>query len=152
MRRLIELHDEYYRWHESSVNIHRRLWHPLYWSGLLIGAATAAVAAFASDAPFSSFGVVRVSLILLPILGAFVSTVTVQSQLSRRFQLRENGRRRVQDLWNEGRVRYAAVKTDAEWTAIHDDLARRLDGIEQEQGASFFAFVHPAAQPRQLGG
>jgi hypothetical protein len=145
---LIEIDKVYYSWYENSVKRLRLLWHPLYWSGLLIGASTAAVAALATEQSFKSFGLIRMLLVLLPILGAFLSTIVVQSQLSQRFQLRENGRRKVQHLLNEGRQRFAEARSVEEYSNIHADLAGRLDQIEEEQGSSFFAFIHSAAHDK----
>ena len=141
---LIELDEEYLDWYEKSVKWLRRIWQPLYWSGLLIGACTAVVAALATEESLTSFGVIRSLLVVLPILGTFLSTIALQSQLSQRFQLREDGRRKVQHLLNSGRKRFAAALKPEDYSAIHDDLIEQLDLVEGEQGSGFFAFVHPA--------
>jgi hypothetical protein len=141
---LVELEQSYYAWYENSVKWLRRIWHPLYWSGILIGASTAVIAALATEESFKSFGVIRLLLVILPIVGAFLSTVVVQSQLSERFQPRENGRRRVQHLLNTGRQRFAAAQKPEDYSAIHADLVKQLDAVEDEQGSGFFSCVHPA--------
>src|SRR5215813_3140507 len=130
---LAELDKDYVDWYERSVKWLRRLWHPLYWSGLLIGSCTAVVAALATEESFQSFGAIRSLLVILPILGTFLSTIAVQSQLSQRFQLRENGRREVQNLLNDGRQRFAAAQKSEDYSAVHNDLIKRLDTIEEQQ-------------------
>jgi hypothetical protein len=142
---LLELHDLYYDWYERSVNRHYAIWLPLHLAALLIGAATTVVAALASDEALAGHGIGRVLLVILPLLGTALSTAVVQSRLHQRYQLRENGRRQVQVLWNEGRRRFAAATAPEEFSAIHEELEKRLDQIEGEQGASFFSLVATAA-------
>jgi hypothetical protein len=81
-------------------------------------------------------------LILLPALGSAATTVAVQSKLYERYQLREKGRLAVQSLYNEGRVKFAAASNDTQsYSAIHAELAKRLEQIENEQGTSFFSLA-----------
>ena len=138
---LIELHDLYYLWYAKSVTWHYAIWLPLHLAALLIGAATAVVAALATEESLKGLGIGRVLLVILPLVGTALSTAVVQSRLHHRYELRENGRRLVQSLWNEGRRRYAAATSPQEYSAIHEDLEKRLDRIEAEQGASFFSLV-----------
>lgn len=138
---LLELRQVYYPWYDRSVGRHYWLWLPIHLIGLFSGFATSIIAALATEESFKSFGLVRLLLVLLPALGAALSTVVVQSRLHERYQLRENGRIAIQNQWNEGRRKYAAARTAEEYSTIHAELVQRVNQIEAEQSASFFSLA-----------
>ena len=78
-------------------------------------------------------------MIIVPTVGSLASTVLIQSRLNVRWKLREEGRIAFQSLVSEGRRRFAAARSDAEWTDIHKELARRTEEIEKSQSVGFFA-------------
>ena len=147
---LVSLHDRYYVWYSRSTKLHYEIWLPLHLASLLIGAATALVAALAPEESLKTFGTARILLIVLPVAATALSTITAQSRLHQRYQLREDGRRKVQNLLNEGRRRFAGAKEDAEYGAIHKDLEVAIDEIEKEQSASFF-LLSKSEPPRTTG-
>jgi len=149
---LIDLHDIWYVWYEKSVTRHYWLWLPITVFALLSGFATSIIAALATEESLKGFAFVRILLVVLPALGAALSTVAVQSRLHDRYNLREDGRRAVQALWNEGRRRFAAATTAQEYTTIHADLEARLDRIEKDQAIGFFSLAAPPSQKPQATG
>jgi hypothetical protein len=138
---LIDIHDIYYVWYEKSVNRHNRLWLPITWFGLFSGFATSIIAALATEESFKHFTIIRILLVVLPALGSALISISVQSGLQERYQLREMGRRGVQKLWNEGRASYAEATTPEQYSSIYRDLAARLDQIEKQQAIGFFSIA-----------
>ena len=136
---MLDVHDIYYVWYEKSVRRHYWLWLPITVVALLSGFATSIIAALATQESFGQFAVIRVLLVVLPALGAAVSTVAIQSRLYERYHLRENGRRDMQALWNEGRGKFAAAKTPEDYKSVYDELVARLNEIERHQAADFFS-------------
>ena len=143
---LRELREEYYPWYASSSTWHYRIWLPIHLIGLFSGFATAILAAIATEEWFKNYSAIRILLILLPALGTALTTVAVQSRLHERYQLREEGRRKIQDLWNEGRRRYAAATTPEDYTAIHAEMTKQVDQIEKEQSDVFFSLAVTVAR------
>ena len=119
---LKELIEIYYPWYDSSVRMHYWISLPFQWIGLLSGFATAIVAALATPDYLRQFPSIRVLLIVLPALGSAVGYVAVQARLYDRYQLREDGRRSIQNLYNEARGRYAAATTPHAHAAIYQDI------------------------------
>ena len=140
---VLELNEEYRPWYERSVTRIHWTWLPVHLVALFSGFAASILAALATDKTFESFSFVRTLLIVLPALGAAASTLTVQSRLHDWCRLRENGRRAMQDLYNEGRKQYAAATTNEEYASIHEELVRKVNAIEQTQGAGWFYLASP---------
>jgi hypothetical protein len=138
---LNELIQVYYPWYERSVNLHYYVSIPIQTIALLAGFATAVLAAVATQDTFKQFGLVRLLLILLPALGSAATTVAVQSKLYERYQLRENGRRSIQAIYNEGRAKYAAAATPQEYTTIHTELIKKVDDVEAGQSTGIFSLI-----------
>lgn len=145
---LKELSDVYYPWYDKSVKRHYHLSVPIQTIALFAGFATSVLAAVATQDTFKNFGVVRLLLILLPALGSAVTTIAVQSRLYERYQLRENGRRTIQAIYNEGRARYAAAGTPQDYTAIHTELVKRVDDVEAGQSAGIFSLLLTQQKPQ----
>jgi hypothetical protein len=148
---ITKLINVYYPWYEKSVRRHYTVWLPLHIVSLFSGFATAILAAIATEQTFKNFSAIKLLLIILPAIGAAGSTVAVQSHLFERYQLRENGRRAIQNLYNEGLSRFAAAKSDDEYTAIHNDLIAKLNIIEEQQSTSFFLFLTKDKSPHTGG-
>lgn len=137
---LIEIDESYYPWYDKSVKRLRRIWYGLHWLGMILGVSASAIASVVTEAEWEAAWV-RILLFLFPLLATIISTVVVQSRLAQRFELRENGRRIIQALSVDGERRYAAASTDGDYTKIHEDIAKRVEQLEKEQGATFFAIV-----------
>jgi hypothetical protein len=80
-------------------------------------------------------------LIVLPALSSAVTYIAVQTRINDLYQLREDGRRSIQNLYYEARGRHAAATTPHADVAIYQDIVKRVDEIEQQQSTSFFSFV-----------
>ena len=138
---LTSVHDDFYIWYDRSVRHHYQTWLPLQVITLLSGFLTSILAAAMSDSTFTNFGAWRVVLVVLPALGSAASTIAVQARLYDRYQLRERGRAAMQALHLEGQRRFAAATEPSDFSAIHEELEKRLNAIELAQGEGFFAFL-----------
>jgi hypothetical protein len=138
---LKELIEIYYPWYASSVRTHYWISLPLQWIVLLSGFATSILAALATREVLTQFPFIRILLIVLPALGSAAATVAVQARLYDRYQLREDGRRSIQNLYNEARGKYAAAQTPHAHAAIYQEIVNRVDEIERQQSNSFFSLV-----------
>lgn len=136
-----EIETEYYPWYETSVKTLKRITIPLQFGALVAGFASSILAAaFTSEAgPVNP--AIRIVLIVLPALGSAFTSFLVQARLFDHFQLRENGRFRIQSLATEARLKYACLTTDAEFGSYLDDLRKRVDEVEATQGEAFFGLV-----------
>jgi len=136
-----ELIEIYYPWYDCAVKKHRWISLPLQWVGLLCGFATSILAALATQEFLTRFPFIRVLLIVLPALGSATATFLVQARINERYQLREDGRRSIQHLYNETRGKHAAATTPHADTTIYQDAVNRIDEIEKEQSISFFSLL-----------
>lgn len=129
----------YYPWYERSVSRNYYLWLFAQLIALFSGFGTALLAAILNEGQFRGFQTGRIVLVVLPIVGSLASTVLIQSRVNARWRLREEGRIAFQSLVTEGRRRFAAAKSNEEWTTIHEDLERRTEELEKSQSLGFFA-------------
>jgi hypothetical protein len=147
---LDELMTLYYPWYEKAVTGNRRLYWPLYIVGTLSGVGTVFLAGMAKEQDFAGWGIVRTLLVLLPLLGTAVTSILLQSRLFERYQHRENGRRLIQELYNDGRVAYSGAEKPEDYQRTLSDLVRRLNIIEAEQAEGFFGSVRPKEQAKTV--
>ncbi len=138
---LMEIYNDYYIWYAGSVNWLRRWWRLAAYVQIISGFAAALLAAVATEDWFRGYGLLRVLLIVLPALTAAATVAVAQSHLYERYQLREEGRRAMQHLWNVGRQRFARAKTAEEYASIHQELASQVDEVEKQQGDNFFNVI-----------
>jgi hypothetical protein len=136
---ILHLEKAYYPWYRRSVSKNYYLWLIAQMVALLSGFGTALVAVILKEEQFRGFQTGRIILIILPIVGSLASTVLIQSRVNARWKLREEGRIAFQSLVTEGRRRFAAATTDAEWTAIHHELEQKTEEVEKSQSLGFFA-------------
>lgn len=135
---IAHIETAYYKWYEGSVTRNYVLWLCCQLLALITGFGTSVIAALFKDKLVSGDGIVWL-IIVLPFLSAMASTVLVQSRVYDRWRLREAGRICFQALVTDGRRRFAAATSLAEYTALHKDLADETARIEKEQSRSFFA-------------
>jgi len=138
---LLEIDKDYYEWYEKNVKQLRLWWRLSEYVQIGSSFVTAILAAIATEEWFTSFGPFRIALILLPVFGAACTVAAAKSHLHERYQLREDGRRSIQNAFNSGRQRYAEASTPAEYAEIHAQLVKQLNEIEAQQSAGFFSFV-----------
>ena len=84
-----ELEDDYYPWYEKTSRRNKYLWMIAQVTVIVVGFATAIVAALAKDLSLVSITMPRLLLIILPIISSFAATVLVQARLLERKMLRE---------------------------------------------------------------
>jgi hypothetical protein len=138
---LVELDEQYYPFFARATR--RLLWSCLVLQNvaLLSGFVTAIMAAVVTDEAFRSYSWIRVALICLPALGAALSTVMVQARLQERLQLREEGRRAIQEMLNEGRRRFASATKSEEFSEIHQDLNKQIDELFRAQAITYLGLL-----------
>jgi hypothetical protein len=110
------------------------------------GAATILLSALLKPAAFANWGSGRVLLVILPAIGTFVSTLSVQFALRQMASLRENGRIKVEELSAESRRRFASATTNEQYAEVHQWLASEITLLEREQSRDFYG-LHTAAGP-----
>src|SRR5262249_37393221 len=109
-------------------------------------------AAAASEHSLSTFGFVRTSLIVLPIVGALASSLLAQTRARELLALRERGREAMQALISRARADYAAAADDHDRQAsLPASLVEEVSRLEREQAAGFLSIAPggtpPASQP-----
>jgi hypothetical protein len=138
LNELIEIH---YPWYDHRVKRYYWFSSVIQWIGLLAGFATSIIAALATPDLLRQYPFIRTFLIVLPALASAVTYIAVQTRLNDLYQLREDGRRSIQNLYYEARGRHAAATTPHADVAIYQDIVKRVDEIEKQQSASFFSLV-----------
>jgi hypothetical protein len=146
------LEKHYYQWYRRSVRVNYYIMLSAQLIALIAGFTTSLVAAVFNDA----FGApnsdkpdkaVKIILIVLPFIGSLASTVLIQSHVSERWRLREEGRIAYQSLITDGRRRFATATKPDEFAEIYKDLEKKALQIEKRQSVRFFehppAFIQP---------
>jgi hypothetical protein len=52
-------------------------------------------------------------------------------------------------LWHDGRSRFAAATKPQEYTAIHADLAMKIDQLDKDQATGFFSLGRGSIETRR---
>ena len=147
---LEELEDDYYSWYSKATV--RNYWIWLLGQGTTIAAGllTAVVAALASEDALRSFGVLRVLLVILPLIGTLAATFLLQTRVRELFALREKGRQSIQSIASRGRIQFAACSKPQDFTLVHTELEKEVGKVEAEQNLGFFSIVPDlaAGKPR----
>lgn len=152
-----ELETFYYPWYDDATTRNYYTWFVAQGLSLVSGFATAVLAALIRQDQLRSWGTVRVTLVVLPLLGSLASTFLMQSRIAELEALRERGRETVQRLANVARVDFAAVSSPEQYTEIHRMLVSEVSTLEQEQSRGFQRIVPKAlafrshAAPRTRG-
>lgn len=139
-RFLQELKEEYLPWYEKQVNFWKNMVVPIQTIMLAAGFLPAILAVWVGDEKFKNEEWVRISMVLIPAIGTGLTAVVAQGKLYERLQLREHGRFTIQSIYNEGKQKIAAAKTEEECTALQDVLRRRVDEVETRQAEAMFKF------------
>ena len=134
---ITELETFYYSWYDTETDRAYYLWIVFQWIALLSGFGTALLAALLKEDQLVHWGVGRIALIVMPILGSLASTYIVQSRIADVEALREAGRETVQRLANQARVDFAAATTPEKFTEIHQGLVVAISALEKEQSRGF---------------
>jgi hypothetical protein len=129
------IHEDFEKWYDEHEGICRRWYIGLQVLALLLSLATATIAALADEKAFGTWA--KYALVILPLAASLVTSLLSQIRFYDLWKLREQGRIQFQDLAFEAERR-AAAATDAECTAIHEELQKRVNEIESTQSASFF--------------
>ena len=137
---IVHLETAYYKWYENDVKSNYRFWLCCHVLALVAGFGTSVLAALLKQKLLSGESVAWV-VVIVPFVGSVASTVMVQSRVYDRWRLREAGRIGFQTLVTEGRRRFAAATTPAEFSELHKDLSDETAKIEKEQSKSFFAIT-----------
>jgi hypothetical protein len=87
-----ELERDYYPWYRRSSNRLKWGWGVGQFTTLVAGVLTSVLAAAAPQEVLSRFGLVRIALVVLPIVGAFASSLLAQTRARDLLALREQGR------------------------------------------------------------
>jgi hypothetical protein len=152
---LNHLRYAYYTWYARSVRRNYILWLTAQIMALCASFGTALAAALMSDDSFKGLAAGRITLVVLPVLGWLAATVTAQSRVYQRWKLREEGRRQFQFLWDDGMRRFAAATSPQEYSAIHADLVKQANHIEDGQSVGFFdlapSFTADTTTPQSKG-
>ena len=97
---------------------------------------TAVIAALSNGKNFDLWA--KYVVVVLPLLGAFATTLLSQLQLYQLWRLREEGRIAFQAIALDADLLGPAAKTDEECSKIHEGLLCRLNEVEVRQSATFF--------------
>lgn len=130
-----------YSWYERAAKIHNVIWIVAQGTVIVSSLLTALVAALAHEQTFKSYDWLRISLIVLPLLGTFSSSVLLQTRVRDLLNLRDKGRQNVRTIIDNGKVEFAAATTEVKYTIIHRDLIEKMDKLDQEQTTGFFNFA-----------
>ncbi len=121
------------------------LWRSLYVISLVAGFLTSVLAALLKDDYFVGFTWGRIVLIILPFVGSFASTILVQAKVQNLWKLREDGKRAIEDLVEEGRRRFSAAVSAqppegrlAECSRIYEDLQNKRNKLKEIESKSLF--------------
>jgi hypothetical protein len=145
-----ELEDDYYPWYDKASRRNKYLWMIAQVTVIVVGFATAIVAALANDLSLVSITMPRLLLIILPIISSFAATVLVQARLLERKMLRERGRQTIQGLIARAKVDFAQAKTDESLSEIHKKLIKAVQDLEERQAleaGSLFSRSNKDGQP-----
>lgn len=135
---IIHLQEKYYEWYVDSVRRTNFFWLCCQVFALVAGFGTSVLAALLKQKLISGDNIGWI-IVILPFVGSVASTILVQARVYDRWRLRERGRIGFQTLVTDGRRRFAAATSPAEYTQLHKDLSDEADKIENEQSKSFFA-------------
>jgi hypothetical protein len=110
----------------------------MWWSiaqgvSIVAGFLAAIVAALANDQTFRDLNWLRVLLILLPIIGLLAATFLVQTHIRQLAELRENGRIQVEHLKEIAKIKFAAAKSEKEYSELHTWLVEEIKRLERDQ-------------------
>lgn len=140
-----DLERNYYPWYERAMTRNYYCWFTAQAVSLLSGFATSLVAAIFDPSQISSWGLVRVSLVVMPLIGSLASTYLVQARVAELEALRENGRQTIQRLANDARLQFATASAPQDYTEIHKNLLQQVTDLEEEQSRTFQRLV-----PKQM--
>jgi hypothetical protein len=135
---IAHLQRDYYKWYKDSVNHTYRFWICCQVFALVAGFGTSVLAALLSQKLISGPFIAGI-VVVLPFAGSVASTVLIQARVYDRWRLRENGRIGFQSLVTDGRRRFAAATSSAEYTTLHKELSDAAEKLENDQSKSFFA-------------
>lgn len=139
---LQELEAEYQVWYARAAARCDRLHHALFITSVVSGFGTSVLAALLKDEYFHGYTWGRIVLITLPFLGSLASTLRAQTRVQARWKLREDGRRTIKTLADEGKRKYADASSSradlSEFARIYKDLQRRRDELEEFQSNACF--------------
>ena len=130
-----------YSWYDNASKRNFWAWTVAQVVVVCASLATAGIAALAKEDTFKAYSRLRILLIVVPLVGAFASSVLLQTRIRDLLALREKGRQAVRTLIDLGRAEFAAANTPERYTTIHRDLAAKMDQLDKEQTLGFFALV-----------
>jgi hypothetical protein len=139
---IAELERNYYPWYGRASERLKRTWSIGQAVALLAGVLASVLAAAANEQSLARFGWIRTGLIILPLIGAFTSSLLAQTRVRELLALRERGRESMQALISKAKADYAATASDnARLAALHTTLVDAVSRIEQSQAADFFSIA-----------
>ena len=138
---ILYLEEKEYSWYDNASTPNFWAWSIAQGAVVCASLFTAGIAALAKEDTFKTYGLLRILLIVVPLAGAFASSVLLQTRIRDLFALREKGRQTVRTLIDLGRAEFAAASSPERYTTIHRDLAAKMDRIDKEQTIGFFDVV-----------
>jgi hypothetical protein len=138
---LEELEADYYPWYRRSSNRLKWAWGVGQFTALVAGVIASVLAASTPQAKLTQFGIVRIALVVLPIVGAIAASLLAQTRAKDLLALREEGREKIQDIIARARAAYANAGNDStRLSALHLGLIEEVGKLEREQAARFLSF------------
>jgi hypothetical protein len=134
-RYILELENEYLPWYESASTSKKVWWIFGQSTALVATGATVFIAGLVDKELFTQY---RWLLVLLPLVGAFATTMLAQTRVRDILALREAGREQMQGLISKAKVDFAALK-DSEVSEAHAKLVTAVSHIEQAQAANILS-------------
>lgn len=133
-----ELEDDYYGWYAKASNRNKVAFVILQGTAILAGTGTAVVAALVKE-----LEALRLVLVLLPLLGTFVTALLAQTRVREVLAIRELGREQVQRLISDAKAEYAATSANADmhFTQLHKKLIADVSHIERQQALNALSII-----------
>jgi len=135
---IMELEREYYSWYNKASRNAKRWWGIGHAAVILAGVFAAALAVLLDQFSLNEHPALRLLLVLLPIVGAMVSSILLQARVRELLTLRSIGLEEIQNLIARAKADYAAAASDpARLYEIHTALIYKVSEVERTQATAF---------------
>ena len=137
----------YYKWYEAAVATNQRVWLATQAVAIVAGFGTAVLAALSAQQSVREMLFLRLTLIVLPLVGTLAGSIAANTKVAAKWALREQGRQAMQRLVDSGRQRFAAATTPAEYSEIHASLIKAVEAVEAAQAEGCFPLLSEGTAP-----
>lgn len=137
-----ELEKDFAPWYERASSRLAKAWGIFQMTVILTGILTSVLAALADESSFKGYTVLRISLVVLPILGTLAASLLSQVRMRELLALREQGREAMQTIVAESKAEFAAAHgDDQKLSTLHRRLIAQVSELEKQQAANFFTIA-----------